>query len=50
MQAGDSFAQVFGLDDVVLDIENKMFTHGRIVSDNLGVAREISGIFGQAFY
>ena len=49
LQAGDSFAQVFGLDDVVLDIENKMFTHRPDCFGQLGVAREISGIFGQAF-
>lgn len=49
LQAGDSFAQVFGLDDVVFDIENKMFTHRPDCFGQLGVAREISGIFGQAF-
>ena len=49
LQAGDSFAQVFGLDDVVLDIENKMFTHRPDCFGQLGVAREISGIFGQTF-
>lgn len=49
LQAGDSFAQVFGLDDVVLDIENKMFTHRPDCFGQLGVAREISGIFGQVF-
>lgn len=49
LQAGDSFAQAFGLDDVVLDIENKMFTHRPDCFGQLGVAREISGIFGQAF-
>ena len=49
LQAGDSFAQVFGLDDVVLDIENKMLTHRPDCFGQLGVAREISGIFGQAF-
>lgn len=49
LQTGDSFVQVFGLDDVVLDIENKMFTHRPDCFGQLGVAREISGIFGQAF-
>jgi len=49
LRAGDSFAQVFGLGDVVLDIENKMFTHRPDCFGQLGVAREISGIFGQAF-
>ena len=49
LRAGDSFAQVFGLDDVVLDIENKMFTHRPDCFGQLGVAREISGIFGQTF-
>lgn len=46
---GQSFAKVFGLDDVVIDIENKMFTHRPDCFGQLGVAREIAGIQGKRF-
>lgn len=49
LQAGASFAEVFGLDDYVLEIENKMFTHRPDCFGQLGVAREIAGIFHQQF-
>ena len=49
LTAGASFAEVFGLDDYVLDIENKMFTHRPDCFGQLGVAREIAGIFHQQF-
>ena len=49
LQAGAHFAEIFGLDDFVLDIENKMFTHRPDCFGQLGVAREIAGIFGQQF-
>lgn len=49
LQAGARFAEIFGLDDFVLDIENKMFTHRPDCFGQLGVAREIAGIFGQQF-
>lgn len=49
LRAGASFAETFGLDDFVLDIENKMFTHRPDCFGQLGVAREIAGIFGQQF-
>jgi phenylalanyl-tRNA synthetase beta chain len=42
--AGASFARVFGLDDTILEIENKMFTHRPDLFGQLGVAREISAI------
>lgn len=44
LQPGMSFAQAFGLDDVIIDIENKMFTHRPDLFGQLGVAREISAI------
>ena len=47
--AGAIFAEMFGLDDYVLDIENKMFTHRPDCFGQLGVAREIAGIFHQQF-
>ena len=49
LAAGASFAETFGLDDYVLDIENKMFTHRPDCFGQLGVAREIAGIFHQQF-
>lgn len=48
-EPGDSFAQLYKLDDYIIDIENKMFTHRPDCFGLLGVAREISGIYGQAF-
>ena len=49
LTAGVSFAEMFGLDDYVLDIENKMFTHRPDCFGQLGVVREIAGIFHQQF-
>ena len=46
---GASFAKVYGLDDTIIDIENKMFTHRPDLFGQLGVAREIAGIQHQAF-
>lgn len=47
--SGTSFASAFGLDDTVLDIENKMFTHRPDCFGVLGVAREIAGIQHKVF-
>jgi phenylalanyl-tRNA synthetase beta chain len=44
LRPGVSFAGVYGLDDVVIDIENKMFTHRPDCFGVIGVAREIAGI------
>ncbi len=41
---GLSFAEAFGLDDTIIDIENKMFTHRPDLFGQLGVAREIFAI------
>lgn len=49
IQAGASFAKLFDLDDIVIDIENKMFTHRPDLFGQLGVAREIAGILHQPF-
>lgn len=46
---GVSFARIFGLDDFVVDIENKMFTHRPDLFGQIGVAREIAGILGKKF-
>lgn len=44
LEPGMSFAETFGLDDTIIDIENKMFTHRPDCFGQLGVAREISAI------
>ncbi len=49
LSSGASFADIFGLNDYAIDIENKMFTHRPDLFGQLGVAREIAGIFGQQF-
>jgi phenylalanyl-tRNA synthetase beta chain len=46
---GDDFAGTIGLDDHVIDIENKMFTHRPDCFGLLGVARELAGIQHQPF-
>lgn len=47
---GTPFKQLYGLDDIIIDIENKMFTHRPDCFGVLGVAREIAGIQQQAFH
>lgn len=49
LMAGAAFAETFGLTGQVIDIENKMFTHRPDGFGQLGVAREIAGIFGKQF-
>jgi phenylalanyl-tRNA synthetase beta chain len=47
---GSDFAEYFGLkDDVILDMENKMFTHRPDCFGFLGIARELAGIQDMAF-
>jgi len=46
---GTSFAELYELDDYIIDIENKMFTHRPDCFGILGVAREIAGIQGLQF-
>ena len=46
---GTPFKQLHGLDDVVIDIENKMFTHRPDCFGQMGVARELAGITHKAF-
>lgn len=46
---GQAFKELYGLDDVVIDIENKMFTHRPDCFGVLGVARELAGIQGKQF-
>jgi phenylalanyl-tRNA synthetase beta chain len=44
LEPGTSFAAAYGLNDAIIDIENKMFTHRPDCFGNMGVAREIAGI------
>jgi len=46
---GDDFASTYQLDDTIIDIENKMFTHRPDCFGIIGVAREIAGISGKKF-
>lgn len=46
---GTDFASHFKLNDFIIDIENKMFTHRPDCFGILGVAREIAGIYGRKF-
>jgi len=46
---GDPFVECFDMDDLVIDCENKMFTHRPDCFGNLGVARELAGISGLTF-
>ncbi|HEY1646213.1 MAG TPA: hypothetical protein VGF75_07700, partial [Candidatus Saccharimonadales bacterium] len=49
IEPGSSFAAVYELEDSVIDIENKMFTHRPDCFGILGVAREVSGILNKPF-
>jgi phenylalanyl-tRNA synthetase beta chain len=49
IQPGEKFSSLYGLDDYVLDCENKMFTHRPDCFGNIGIARELAGIFDMKF-
>ncbi|MBR2839801.1 phenylalanine--tRNA ligase subunit beta [Candidatus Saccharibacteria bacterium] len=46
---GDLLAEVFELNDLVLEIENKSLTHRPDCFGIIGFAREVAGIIGEAF-
>lgn len=46
---GDSFAELYELNDTLIDIENKSLTHRPDAFGLIGLAREIAGIQGLAF-
>lgn len=46
---GQPFVEVYQLDDYIIDIENKMFTHRPDLFGMLGIAREVAGIQNQVF-
>ncbi|HET9721498.1 MAG TPA: hypothetical protein VFP32_00510, partial [Candidatus Saccharimonadales bacterium] len=48
-QPGDDLIKILRLDDHIIDIENKMFTHRPDCFGLLGVARELAGIFNKPF-
>ena len=48
-EPGQAFADVYKLDDYIIDIENKMFTHRPDCFGLLGVARELAGIQNKQF-
>jgi phenylalanyl-tRNA synthetase beta chain len=49
-ETGSDFAESFGLkDDMLLDIENKMFTHRPDCFGLMGISRELAGIQGLNF-
>lgn len=48
-QPGDSFAELYELNDYLLDIENKSLTHRPDGFGVIGFAREVAGILGKQF-
>lgn len=48
-KTGSYFAEEYGLNDIIIDLENKMFTHRPDCFGILGVARELAGITNQKF-
>lgn len=49
IKPGTLFADAFKLNDTIIDIENKMFTHRPDCFGQLGVTRELAGIQGEQF-
>lgn len=49
VKPGDTFAEVFDLNDIILDIENKSLTHRPDTFGLIGFAREVAGILGVKF-
>lgn len=49
IKPGVLFGAAYGLDDQIIDIENKMFTHRPDLFGQLGIAREIAGITDKKF-
>jgi phenylalanyl-tRNA synthetase beta chain len=46
---GEPFKNLYGLDDILFDFENKMFTHRPDCFGQIGVGRELAAITGQKF-
>lgn len=47
---GDNFAEIYELNDYLLDIENKSLTHRPDAFGVIGFAREVAGILGKDFH
>ena len=48
-QPGDKLADIFELNDLILEIENKSLTHRPDCFGIIGFAREVAGILGESF-
>lgn len=48
-ESGQAIAEVFELDDLILEIENKSLTHRPDCFGIIGFAREVAGILGEKF-
>jgi phenylalanyl-tRNA synthetase beta chain len=44
LKTGTNFKELYDLDDIIVDFENKMFTHRPDCFGQIGIAREIAGI------
>jgi len=49
LKIGTSLVEYLNLDDRIIDIENKMFTHRPDLFGQIGIAREICGIYNKPF-
>jgi phenylalanyl-tRNA synthetase beta chain len=49
VKPGTPFAEVYKLNDHIIDIENKMFTHRPDLFGQIGIARELAGIYGHSY-
>lgn len=49
LKPGTPFKKLYNLDDIIVDFENKMFTHRPDCFGHLGIAREVAGIQGINF-
>ena len=48
-EPGETLKELFDLDDIILDIENKSLTHRPDTFGVIGFAREVAGILNQSF-
>lgn len=48
-EPGELLSEIFGLDDIILDVENKSLTHRPDCFGLIGFAREVAGILGVPF-
>ncbi|MDQ5913996.1 MAG: phenylalanyl-tRNA synthetase beta chain, partial [Patescibacteria group bacterium] len=49
LKPGTPFKKLYNLEDIIVDFENKMFTHRPDCFGHLGIAREVAGIQGINF-